>query len=232
MKWIVATLFAILVLWSGNLPAGEIPAGAKLYAPGLVKAQRAIWPDAPEPWTLAGQVEQESCITLRHSRCWNPRAELKTSREYGFGFGQITTAYRADGSVRFDKFEELRARYSSLRDWAWEDRYDPERQLIALVEMDRGIYRRVRDAATVRDRIAFWLSGYNGGESGVLQDRRLCGNTPKCDPSRWFGHVARTSLKARKVNPGYGKSSYEINREYVTLILDARRNKYRSFWGV
>jgi Predicted soluble lytic transglycosylase fused to an ABC-type amino acid-binding protein len=224
----LAVLFALMVPVAGH--AQDVPANAKQYLPILRGIQVEKWPDAPIPSFLAAQVEKESCITLRHSRCWNPRAELKTSREYGFGFGQITRAYRADGSIRFDKFSELKREFASLRDWSWDNRYDPHYQLLALVEMDRSIFGRVRDAATPIDRLAFTLSAYNGGESGVLQDRRLCSNTTGCDPSRWFSNVERTSLKSRKPSPGYGQSFFDINRGYVREIIYVRRAKYEPYF--
>lgn len=207
-----------------------VPQAAHKLLPDLRAVQEDIWPAAPMPSFIAAQIEQESCISLTHSKCWNTRSELKTSREYGFGLGQITIAYKPDGSVRFNKFQELRQQYPSLRDWAWENRYDPKYQLTAIVEMDKGIYGRVADAATTRDRLAFTLSGYNGGESGVRQDRLLCKNTSGCDRSRWFGHVENTSLKSKAKWQGYGASPFQINREYVKNVLDVRRPKYEQFF--
>jgi hypothetical protein len=227
------------LVWLLLLPvialAGALPPGAELYGPVLVEKQRAVWPKAPQPHTLGGLVEQESCITLKHSRCWNPRAELKTSREYGFGFGQITVAYRADGSVRFNKFEELKTAHDSLRGWAWADRYNPGYQLTAIVEMTLGLWRRVATSpgATTEDQWAFVLSSYNGGVGGLLQDRRLCDNTAGCDPARWFGNVEKTSMKSKTPQAAYGgKSWYSINREYVRNVITIRREKYRGmFYG-
>lgn len=210
--------------------AASVPKAAHTYLPTLVEKQRQIWPDAPEPWFIAGQIEQESCISLTHSKCWNPRAELKTSRENGIGLGQFTRAYRADGSIRFDKISELAAAHKSLRGWTWDKRYDASFQLTAIVEMDKGIYGRQRNAATTIDRLSFTLSAYNGGEGGVLQDRRLCANTKGCDQNRWLNNVARTSLKSKVPNKGYGQSFFAINREYVTNVLSVRRSKYQSFW--
>lgn len=225
-------LLLFLVLATPALAADGVPPRANQYLPVLVDTQRAIWPDAPTPSFLAGQIEKESCISLTHSKCWNPTAQLRTAREWGRGLGQVTTAYRPDGSVRFDIQEELRQRYPSLRGWTTERWADPRYQITAIVEMDKAIYQRQRGAATDRDRLQFTLSGYNGGESGVLQDRRLCSNTAGCDPSRWDGHVARTSLKSRKPHAGYGKSFFTINREYVAQILDVRRPKYEPFFRV
>lgn len=224
------SLIALLGLLSLSAAADTVPPRAELYLPTLVGAQRTIWPDAPTPSFLAGQVEQESCITLKHSKCWNPTAQLKTSREWGRGLGQVTTAYRADGTVRFDKQEELRQQFPSLRGWTTAKWADASYQMTAIVEMDKSIYRRQRDTASDRDQLAFTLSAYNGGEGGVLQDRRLCANTKGCDPSRWHGHVERTSLKSKVANKGYGKSFFEINREYVTNILDVRRHKYEPYF--
>ncbi len=225
-------LFFGLIAQFAAIPAvgDTVPPQAREHLPTLRDVQLEVWPDAPIPSFLAAQVEQESCISLKHSKCWNPRAELKTKREYGFGFGQITRAYRADGSVRFDKFSELKAAHASLKTWSWENRYDPRYQLLALVEMDRSIFARQRNAATELDRLSFTLSAYNGGEGGVLQDRRLCGNTRGCDPNRWAGHVERTSLKSKVPSPGYGQSFFHINREYVTNVINVRRPKYEPFF--
>lgn len=220
------------VLFAYCIPvaAAGIPKGAVQYLPELVSVQQGIWPSAPMPSFLAAQVEQESCISLTHSKCWNPRAELKTKRENGIGFGQFTRAYKADGSIRFDKISELAATHKSLRGWSWANRYDPHYQLTAIVEMDKAIYGRQKNAATERDRLSFTLSAYNGGEAGVLQDRRLCSNTRGCDSTRWLGHVAKTSLKSKVPHPGYKQSFYAINREYVTNVLDVRRSKYEPYF--
>lgn len=223
-------LFALVALLPMLGLAADIPAGAVKYLPDLISSQREVWPDAPMPSFLAAQVEQESCLSLTHSKCWNPRAELKTKRENGIGFGQFTRAYRADGSIRFDVISELAATHASLRGWSWENRYDPTYQLTAIVEMDKAIYNRQRNAATDRDRLSFALSAYNGGESGVLQDRRLCANTQGCNPNKWADNVEKTSLKSRVTTQGYGKSFFAINREYVRNILDVRRPKYEPFF--
>ncbi len=208
-----------------------VPPGAARYAPVLVETQRRSWPAAPAPWTLGGLVEQESCVTLKSLRCWNPRAELKTSREYGFGFGQITVAYNADGTKRFNKFDELKAQYASLQAWRWADRYDPGYQLTAVVEMTYGLWRRVPPAADTDTQWAFTLSSYNGGIAALLKDRRLCANSAGCDVTRWFGNIETHSVKSRVPQPAYGGQSwFSINRGYVRNVLTIRRAKYRQFW--
>jgi len=223
---ILGWLFGTVVVAGSYLPPGAIQ-----YAPVLVEKQQEIWPDAQEPWTLAGLVEQESCISLKHSKCWNPRAELKTSREYGFGMGQITKAYRKDGSLRFDKFAELRERYKTLQNWSWDRRFDPGFQLTAITEMVRGLYNRASFGRTVQDRWCFSLSAYNGGMGSVLKDRRYCANKDNCDPDVWFGNVAENSLKSKRPQKGYGgRSWFSINRSYVDNVMNLRRAKYEVFW--
>lgn len=208
-----------------------VPKQAYALLPELRSEQESIWPDAPMPSFLAAQVEQESCQSLTHSKCWNPRAELKTSRENGIGIGQVTRAYNADGSIRFDKITELSREFKELRGWSWANRYDGGYQLKALVLMDRGIYRRVDSAASTVDRLAFTLSGYNGGESGVRQDRLLCRNSAGCNPSVWFGNVEHFSLKAKQPWKGYGQSPFRINRDYVNNVIHVRRPKYEPFFS-
>lgn len=210
-----------------------IPTGAYTWAPVLVMVIGQHWASAPAPERMAAQIERETCITLRHSKCWSPRAELKTRRENGIGFGQVTRAYAADGSIRFDKQAELRAAHpKELGAWTWERRYDPLLQLTGLVLLDRTEYARMRPlAATTDDAWAFGLSAYNGGSGGVMKDRLLCQRTPGCDPARWFGNVELHSTKSRAKWQGYGESPYSINRGYVRQVFERAPEYRRAFWG-
>ena len=211
---------------AGRAAAADLPPGAVTYLPVLSLEQNTHWPGVPLRSALAAQVEQETCPSLKSPKCWNPRAELKTAREYGFGLGQLTV------TPRFDNFKEARKLDASLRDWQFADRYDPSRQLRTMVLMDRAAYRRL--AALVpgeRERLAMAFSAYNGGLGGVLQDRRLCASIAGCDPGRWFDHVERHSLKARTKTAGYGQSFYDINRGYVRAVMFERRRRYAAFFG-
>lgn len=199
-----------------------VPVAALALLPILKEEQLKYWPTIPIPSVLAAQVETESCITLKHSKCWNVRAELKTDREYGFGLGQITI------TKKFNVFEELKASNKALADWRWEDRFNARYQLRAIVIKDLQCNNMMRDTATPLDRLKMAVSCYNGGGGGVLKDRRLCSSTVGCDPRVWDGNVELTSFKSRTAVKGYGQSFYAINRGYVKALIELqpRRAKY------
>jgi hypothetical protein len=197
-----------------------LPKLAALYAPILAAQIAAMWPTMPLPSTLGAQVEQETCVSLTSPRCWNPRTELKTDREYGFGLGQLTV------TPKFNNFEAAKGWDKSLKNWMWEDRFDPKMQLAALVAYDRNLFNSIKFASTPEDRLQFTFSAYNGGLGGVINDRHVCMATKGCDPGKWFGNVELTSLKARTAVKGYGQSFYQINRGYVRSIWFDRRKRY------
>jgi hypothetical protein len=201
-----------------------IPKAAIALLP-LLWLEAAALPEIPRHF-FAGQVEQESCISLTHPKCWNPRATLKTSREFGVGLGQTTIAYRADGSVRFDNFEESRRKFRELKDWQGDRIYDPRLQMRALVLMDRECHRVALFAKNGLNRAAMTFVCYNSGKAGLIQDRQLCRNVDGCDPSLWFGHIEKNSLKQRTRVAGYGKSFFEISREYPKNVIFIRAPKY------
>lgn len=221
----ICIVLASALLAVRPVQANELPAGARQYLPILIDEQRAHWPDAAMPSVLAAQVEQETCISMTHRFCWSPTAELKTSREYGFGFGQITV------TERFNVFDELRSQHASLRHWQWSQRFDPVMQLRALVLKMRTNHGQAKGMLNEWGEMAMAACMYNGGIGGCLADQRLCRATAGCDPSRWTGHIERTSYKARLAVAGYGKSFFQINREYVRNVMGPRRMKYRFMDG-
>jgi len=199
-----------------------IPALAKVYIPLLGSVTAALWPTMPDRPTLAAQIEQETCASLTSKKCWNPKAELKTSREYGFGLGQLTV------TPQFNNFKAAKGWDRSLAGWEWSDRFDPAMQLRALVAYDRNLYLQVKFAATPEDRLAFTFSAYNGGLGGVLKDRRMCAAIKGCNPNVWFGHVERHSFRSKTAVKGYGQSFFDVNRGYVRNIMVIRAVKYRG----
>lgn len=196
-----------------------LPSNAQQYLSVLIAEIKQHWPNTPLPSALAAQVEQETCYKLISPKCWSPYAELKTQREYGFGLGQLTV------TSRFNRFEDVKALDPTLKTWQWSQRYDPQMQLRAMVLMDKDLFHQF-DAATLLDQLAFMFSAYNGGISGVRNDKKFCGQIDGCDALRWFDHVEKYSLKQRTKVNGYGQSFYDINRTYVRNVLKVRRTKY------
>jgi len=209
---------------STELP--KLPKNAYSLIPVLASTLDELWPDLHMRSYMGAMIEQESCVSLTNSKCWNSRAELKTSREYGFGLGQTTIAYRADGSERFNVWSELTRMDPRLKaEWTWNNRYDPAMQIRAMVLKNRINYSGIRfDTANEIEKIAFTAVWYNSGSP--LIDRHICFITKGCDPSKWFGNVERYTKKSVIPAKGYGKSFAEISREYPKNVLNVRRSKY------
>jgi len=214
----------LLLVFAPRAHADTLPAGFHTYGATLRAEQRQFWPDHPDPAALAALVEQESCVSLKSPKCWNPGARLKTDREEGAGMGQITRAYRADGSMRFDALADLREQYDAeLGALSWDSIYQrPDLQLRALVLMSRDAARPFRASAAW---LHFGDAGYNGGVAGVQKERRACKLSAGCDPAQWFGHVERHCLKSRQPLYG-GRSACDINRQHVHNVFLVRRAKY------
>lgn len=224
-RCVLAAVVLMLVVTASR--ADTPPAAAGPLLPVLKEEQVRLWPDLTMASVLGAQVEQETCPSIKSRQCWSPKAQLRTSREQGVGLGQFTRAFRADGGTRFDALAELKAAYpQELASLSWQQPYDARLQLRALVLKDRQGFMVVQGAATQADRLAMALSAYNGGLGGLASDRRACAGTPGCDPGRWFGHVERTSLKAKTAVPGYGVSFFQVNRDYVRNVMVVRRPRY------
>lgn len=206
-----------------------IPAQAEQYRPMFRAEVDAHWPDHPKREYLPALVEHESCITLKHSRCWNPKSRLKTHREEGAGFGQITRAWHPNGSLRFDALAELRSRHLSLREWSWSNVYDrPDLQIRGVVLKTKDDFQALRVVSDPIERLAFADAAYNGGMGGVQKERRACGLKAGCDPQKWFGHVEHVCLKSKQ--PLYGtRSACDINRHHVEDTMRVRAQKYRGW---
>lgn len=190
----------------------------------LCQLAPGLWPAMPQPSALPAQVEQETCVSLTSPKCFSPHAELKTSREYGFGLGQLTV------TRTFNAFNGVKQQAPALLgNWQWADRYNPTRQVQALLVMDHAGYKSCqRLFLDGHESLACALSAYNGGMGGVQTDRRLCGNTQGCNPRMWFGNVELTSAKAKTAAAGYGQSFYQINRGYVRNVMFTRSQKYEG----
>lgn len=157
-----------------------------------------------------GKIEQESW--------WKPTAELKTDREYGFGFGQITI------TSRFNNFEEAK-KLKPLKDWRWEDRYNPRYQLTYSVLTDKynfkSVYKLFKDDT---NRWAGTLVAYNAGLNTVLQ-RRAQAKKLGLDYQLWFNGLDRAFL-AYEDKLLYNRKLGLMRNEYPVLIFK-KAEKYR-----
>jgi len=185
----------------------------------------------PKAAYLASLIEHESCISLTHSKCWNSRSRLKSAREEGAGLGQITRAYKADGTIRFDALSELKHKYPrELAELSWQVVYDrPDLQIRALTLMMRDNYqyfnRHVKDPYQA---YAFADAAYNGGAGGVDHERRACKLTTWCDPNQWFDNVEKLCLKSKVALYG-NRSACDINRHHVKDVINIRSEKYAKY---
>lgn len=220
---------AVLGLFAGRAHAAGSSgpdARAVPFAPTLRAEVREHWADLPWPHYVPALIAHESgCPALRS--CWSPTARLKTAREEGAGLGQITRAWRPDGSLRFDSLADMRNRHPQLREWSWSNVYSrPDLQIRGLVLMSRANWDALRLVADSWERLAMADAAYNGGLGGLQQDRRACQVMAGCDPQRWWGHVEKTCTKSRAAL--YGKrSACDINRHHVVLVLRHELPKYR-----
>lgn len=222
---IALLLIAAVALCIGPARAADLPPNARTYLPLLQAELKSGWPEVSPGSMLAAMIERETCVSLKSPKCWSPRAELKTEREYGFGFGQTTV------TPKFNSFTGTKKLDKSLDGWSWEDRFNPLYQMRAVVVGNRFNYARLDKVPGNLQRMAMTASAHNGGLGGVYQDQRLCKAAPACDPLVWFGHVEIHSAKSKAKWKGYGQSPYEINRGYVRDVLVARRAKYAVAMG-
>lgn len=218
---------AVLGLFAGRAHAQTPDPRAARFAPVIQAEMRQHWPDLPWPHYTAALIAHESgCPSLRS--CWSPTAQLKTAREEGAGLGQITRAWRPDGSLRFDSLADMRDKHPALREWSWLNVYQrPDLQIRAVVLMSRGNWQALRTVSDPWERLTMANAAYNGGLGGVQADRRACQVKAGCDPQRWWGHVEHTCTKSQAAL--YGKrSACDINRDHSRHVMLKELPKYRA----
>lgn len=206
----------------------DIPLQALPHLPTLSAQVRDAWPAMPQPEYFGALIEHESGCPALPRMCWNQKAQLKTRREEGAGFGQLTRAYRPDGTERFDALADVKRLDRGLAELSWDNVYSrPDLQMRAMVVMVRQSWNRI--APTVRaggHTVEFVDAAYNGGTGGVMNERRACGLRAGCDAHQWWGHVEAVCLKSAK--PLYGtRSACDINRHHVVDVT-ARMPKYKG----
>jgi hypothetical protein len=204
-----------------------IPERANLYIP-TVKSEASQYMSYFTPKAYFGAlIEHESCISLTHSKCWNPASRLKTDREEGAGLPQLTKAYNKDGSLRFDLLAEMRTRHTELKDLSWSNVYQrPDLQIRAMVILSKTNYDKLSMIPDNMERIAMMDASYNGGLGGLFNERRACGLAKNCDSTKWFNNVEDYCLKSKKALYGV-RSPCDINRHHVEDVMHTKLPKYK-----
>lgn len=204
-----------------------IPPRAVEHFPTLVLKHQQIHPAFPSTAYYASLIEHESCISLRHSRCWSPTSRLKTEREEGAGLGQLTRTWRADGTERFDTLADLRRRHREhLQELTWGNIYQrADLQIAAIVLLVRENYNALQMIEDEFERASMADSSYNRGLGNLRKDRMACGLAKGCDPQYWFDHIERYCVGA---NPTLyaGRTACQINRHHVHDVMKTRLSKY------
>jgi uncharacterized membrane protein len=215
-------LFMMLVVWLAVAKAEcydqKMLKRASPYIPKLVSTFDKYWDKAPLRYFEGGKIEQESS--------WNRLAELHTSRELGVSFSQLTIAYNANGTVRFNKFEEAKARYKELQRWEWKDRFNAEKNFIFIVLEDRRNFMLMKPY--FQDNLNRWAAlmiAYNAGSGTVWNRRAICKTTEGCDSSKWFGGLdtVRMLFENKLL---YGRPLWKARNEYPDKIIFQRSPKY------
>lgn len=231
---IAAILLTALAMLAGlSLPAHafdlahDIPPQAAPHLPTLGAQARELAPAIPAHY-FGALIEHESGCPGMKKMCWSPSARLKTQREEGAGLGQLTRAYRADGTLRFDSLTESRKLDPrGLNDLRWDTVYQrPDLQMRVMVLMTRQNWHRV-STLTPDPTLQLQLTdlAYNAGLGRVLNDRRACGLTAGCDVGQWAGHIERTCTASKA--PLYGtRSACDISRHHVADVVGTRMPKY------
>jgi hypothetical protein len=208
-----------------------IPKNAPILLPTVKQESQRLMPDFTTPWYFAGLIEHESCISLKHSRCWSPTSELKTAREQGSGVGQLTRAFNPDGSIRFDSLSDLRrANMSELKELSWSNvKQRPDLQIRGIILMSRANYKQLYVIKDDYQRMAMMDVSYNAGLGRVKKNRLQCGLAKGCDPQQWFGHVEKQCTASKK--PIYaGRSACDIMNHHAHDVLQVRMPKYMPFF--
>lgn len=203
---LVALLFfADMSLAAGSAHAGEtaIPRAALQYRGQLIREARAVWGMEAPVAIFAAQIHTESN--------WR---------------NDVTSFAGAQGLAQF--MPSTAAWLPSVApETGTPAPFNPAWSLRACVTYDKWLYDRLRPmraaSLAVCERMAFTLSGYNGGIGWVGKDRALAARTGR-NPDRWFGNV-------EDVNAGRNKSAIRENRRYVTLIFQRQSAYTAAGWG-
>lgn len=207
----------------------HIPPQAFQYFPLIVKESDLHTPDIYHPAFYGALIEHESCLNLKHKRCWNPKSELLNSREEGVGFFQITRTWNPDGSTRFDTLSDLRKQYmGELRELSWLNvRQRPDLQIRSGILLTKNSIKALSQVKDPLERLYMVDTAHNMGIGRIAKDRRACGLAAGCDPQIWRGHVERYCTASKKPMAIYGgRSPCDIGRNHSKDVIELRMPKY------
>jgi len=219
-------LFTLLV-YNVYAATDYIPEQAFKFKPIIKNELDNYFPELCDYNYVPSLVEHESCIYLKHKKCWNSFSELKTSREQGSGLLQITRAFNSDGSTRFDSLSNMRNNYKQeLKDASWSTiKSRPDIQIRMGVLMLRDDYKKLYFIPSETERLKMTDSAYNGGLRDVLRSRRACGLAANCNPNIWFNNIEKYSVKSRRILYG-NRSALDINNHHVRDVFLNKIPKY------
>lgn len=208
-----------------------VPMNCQNLAPIVKRETMTYMPDLRQQWYFGALIEHESCISLKHSKCCSPKAELKTKRERGAGVSQITKAFNPDGSVRFDALGDLKRRYKTeLKELTWDNILDkPDLQIRAMVLLSKGNFNSLFTVEREIEKIRMADSAYNGGITAVKNARMACHMAANCNSQIWFGNVERYIKKSTKAIYA-GRSALDINLHHVKDVTVTRYGKYQQLY--
>jgi hypothetical protein len=191
------------------------------------------------PFYFPALIEQESCVRLCGNnywsrRCWSPKSRLKTKREEGAGFFQLTRVFTKTGMVKWDTIDILRKRYpKQLHKLNWNNVYNrPDLQILAGLLLWRKNFYMLSKFIPLEERIAFADSMFNGGYYYLNKERKKCKLVKSCDPDKWFGNVEKIKSR-RAIRKLYGnRTAWDINRDHVRKVLKIRMPKYNMNYSL
>lgn len=232
MRWLLLTLlFFSSAVSSAVDPKVYIPPKAFKYKEVIKSELDNYYSSIADYNYIPSLIEHESCLSLTHSRCWEPTSRLKSAREEGAGLGQITRTFNPDGSIRFDSLSDMvRAHREELKELSWSNVYTrPDLQIRTMVLMVRDIDNRFRDIKDPLERLKFVDAAYNGGSRDVNKQRSICKLKENCNKDIWFGEVESICVKSPKILYG-NRSACDINRHHVKDVFSVKLPKYRRFF--
>lgn len=229
MRYLAFFLFLISSSVLAQNVRTYIPPQAFEYKEIIYNELETYFPWIPDYNYVPSLIEHESCISLRHSRCWRSTSELKSKREQGVGLGQVTRTYREDGSIRFDTLKNLKNMYKAeLKEASWDTiKQRPDIQIRLIVLLLRSDYKQLYNLNDDMVRLHMTDSAYNGGIRDVHRSRRACGLAKNCDPQFWFNHTERYIQKSPRILYG-NRSAIDINKHHVDDIFNTRLPKYKN----